>query len=88
MFDTLIAAMLAYYRAHREEVAVREVLGAYAVFAYSIHFHGWISQTSPWNTLPHSQLLEEQIALLSKDDADIEAQFETVMGRAFQLLFG
>ena len=79
--------MLAYYRAHPEVVPVREVVGEHGVLACSVHFHTWYRHTSPWNSLPNAQILDEQITRLSFGDVALEAQFETAMAAAFQLLF-
>jgi hypothetical protein len=50
MFDTLIAAMLAYFREHPQDVPIREVVGNFAIFARSVRFHGWIRNTPPWQS--------------------------------------
>ena len=47
MFETLIAALLAYFRAHPEEVPLREIFGRYAVFARSVQFWYWAQTTPP-----------------------------------------
>ena len=86
MFDTLIAALLAYFQAHPEEVPLREVFGRYAVFARSVQFWYWALTTPPWERPPHFRALEEQIALLGSAEAPAATQFEIAMAAAFPRL--
>jgi hypothetical protein len=87
MFQTLIAAMLAYYRAHPDQAAIQEVLGNFATFAQSVHFWSWANRTAPWNKPQCFQELEHLWTQLYTEPDTFEPQFEAAMARAFTLLF-
>jgi len=84
MFETLIAALLAYFQAHPEEVPLREIVGRSAVFARSVPFWYWAQTTPPWDRPPYFLALEEELALLGSPETPEVVQFETAMAAAFQ----
>jgi len=87
MFQTLIATILAYYQAHPDEAAIREISGDYATFARSVRFFSWAKRVAFRERPSDFQALNAQIALLEHSTTTARAQFEADMTAAFPLLF-